>query len=48
VDRQQQSIFTAQFVLGDEAQLFPLLDGLLDDKKNLLATTVGRKGDKRF
>jgi len=29
-------IITAQLVLRDEAQLFSLLDGLPDDKKNLL------------
>jgi CLIP-associating protein 1/2 len=29
-------IITAQLVLRDESQLFSLLDGLPDDKKNLL------------
>ena len=30
------SIIAAQLVLQDEAQVFALLDGLADDKKNLL------------
>lgn len=29
-------IISAQIILRDEAQLFALLDGLADDKKNLL------------
>lgn len=38
------AIISAQLVLKDETQLFALLDGLADDKKNLLTYLFDKHG----
>lgn len=38
------AIISAQLVLKDETQLFTLLDGLADDKKNLLTYLFDKHG----
>lgn len=40
------SIIAAQLVLRDEAHLFALLDGLADDKKNLLTYLFDKHGSR--
>lgn len=40
------SIIAAQMVLRDEAHLFALLDGLPDDKKNLLTYLFDKHGSR--
>lgn len=40
------SIIAAQLVIQDETHIFALLDGLPDDKKNLLAYLFDKHGTK--
>ena len=40
------AIIAAQLVLRDEAQVFALLDGLTDDKKNLLTYLFDKHGSR--
>jgi len=40
------SIIAAQLVLRDETHLFTLLDGLADDKKNLLTYLFDKHGTR--
>lgn len=40
------SIVAAQLVLRDETHLFALLDGLADDKKNLLTYLFDKHGSR--
>lgn len=42
------AIIAAQFVLQDETHLFTLLDGLADDKKNLLTYLFDKHGARGF